>query len=102
MRRNAVLATTLSSDYSKPRTKHERARDWKGQLSPIEPRLRFKVVDRKANRLKDDSSGCAPPSSSKTVLFSAAQFKIKLEPPDQFVMGVSDTNTCCQKTGDEV
>jgi hypothetical protein len=34
--------------------------------------------------------------------FSAAQFRNKLEPPDQFVMGVSDTNTCCQKTGDEV
>ena len=34
--------------------------------------------------------------------FSAAQFKNKLEPPDPFVMGVSDTNTCCQKTGDEV
>jgi hypothetical protein len=34
--------------------------------------------------------------------FLAAQFRIKLEPPDQFVMGVSDTNTCCQKTGDEV
>ena len=34
-------------------------------------------------------------------LFSEAQFKNKLEPPDQFVMGVSDTNTCCQKTGDE-
>ncbi len=31
--------------------------------------------------------------------FSAAQFRNKLEPPDQFVMGVSDTNTCCQKTG---
>ena len=33
---------------------------------------------------------------------SAAKFKNKLEPPDQFVMGVSDTNASCQKTGDEV